>query len=79
MEPTTPSDHSYTAAPGDAPVTVSALPPVAAKLPVTRSFHGRDLQDDYEWLRDKENPEVRAHLEAENAWTESRTSHLKPL
>lgn len=79
MEPTTPSDHSSTAAPGDAPVTVSALPPVAAKLPVTRSFHGRDLQDDYEWLRDKENPEVRAHLEAENAWTESRTSHLKPL
>lgn len=47
--------------------------------PVTRSRHGRDFVDDYEWLREKESPEVRAHLEAENAYTAARLAHLKPL
>ncbi|WJY98256.1 S9 family peptidase [Corynebacterium fournieri] len=50
------------------------IPPVAEKRPITRSFHGREFVDDYEWLRDKENPEVIAHLEAENAYTESKTA-----
>ncbi len=36
--------------------------------------------DDYEWLRDKESPEVTvAYLEAENAYTEERTAHLADL
>ncbi len=61
------------------PATVPALPPVAAKIPHTRSFHGREFHDDYEWLREKDNPAVREYLEAENAYTDSRTSHLKPL
>ena len=56
-----------------------AHPPVAAKHPITRSFHGRDFVDDYEWLRDKESAETRAYLDAENAWTAQSTSHLKPL
>nr|WP_120491831.1 S9 family peptidase [Corynebacterium lactis] len=56
---------------------VSTNPPIAAKRPVTRSFHGRDFTDDYEWLRDKENPEVIEYLEAENAYTEAFTSDLK--
>lgn len=41
--------------------------------------HGRLRVDEYDWLRDKDSPEVRAHLEAENAWTEHRTSHLAGL
>ncbi|WP_392452326.1 S9 family peptidase [Corynebacterium dentalis] len=53
--------------------------PVAAKVPFTRSFHGRDFADDYEWLRDKDNPDVRAYLNAENEYTAARTSHLKPV
>ena len=61
------------------PATVAALPPVAAKIPHTRTFHGREFRDDYEWLREKDNPAVRAYLEAENAFTDARTSHLKPL
>ncbi|WP_313007625.1 S9 family peptidase [Corynebacterium variabile] len=61
------------------PATVAALPPVAAKIPHTRSFHGREFHDDYEWLREKENPAVREYLEAENAFTDARTAHLKPL
>src|SRR5690606_35213479 len=34
---------------------------------------------DYEWLRDKESPEVIAYLEAENAWTQAQTAHLAGL
>ena len=62
-----------------APATALATPPVAAKVPFVRSFHGIEFTDDYEWLREKESPEVRAHLEAENAYTASRTAHLGPL
>ncbi|AKK11820.1 S9 family peptidase [Corynebacterium uterequi] len=54
-------------------------PPIAAKHPVTRSFHGRDFVDDYEWLRDKESPETIGYVEAENAYTEHATAHLAQL
>lgn len=54
-------------------------PPNAAKRPVTREIHGRTRVDDYEWLRDKDAPEVIAHLEAENSYTEARTAHLAEL
>ena len=50
------------------------IPPVAEKRPIVRTFHGREFVDNYEWLRDKDNPEVLAHLEAENAYTSERTS-----
>lgn len=51
-------------------------PATARRDPVIRSHHGDDFEDDYEWMRDKDNPEVIAHLEAENAYTRSRTAHL---
>lgn len=54
-------------------------PPVAAVHPTSRELHGRTRTDDYEWLREKESPEVRAYLEAENAWTQERTAHLADL
>ncbi len=54
-------------------------PPTAARRPVTSEHHGRVRVDDYEWLREKESPEVVAHLEAENAYTEARTAHLSGL
>ncbi|WP_291314078.1 S9 family peptidase [Corynebacterium sp. UBA2622] len=57
----------------------SNLPPSAPKHPVTRSFHGREVVDNYEWLRDKESPETIAYLEAENAYTEARTANLSAL
>lgn len=47
------------------------VPPVAALLPVTTSVHGDTLTDEYAWLRNREDPAVRALLEAENAWAES--------
>ena len=56
-----------------------ATPPTAAKRPVTRTHHGIEFVDEYEWLRDKESPETLAHLEAENAWTDAQTAHLTGL
>lgn len=53
--------------------------PVAARQPTERVHHGDRFVDDYEWLRDKSDPAVIAYLEAENAYTESRTAHLQPL
>src|SRR5580693_8414159 len=47
----------------------SPAPPVARKLPKTTEVNGRKLVDNYFWLRDKKNPEVKAYLEAENAYT----------
>jgi oligopeptidase B len=54
-------------------------PPVAARRPITRTHHGDSFEDSYEWLRAKEDAEVIAHLEAENAYTEARTASLEPL
>ncbi|CAM4112714.1 S9 family peptidase [Janibacter anophelis] len=54
-------------------------PPVAAQRPWTRTHHGEDVADPYEWLRDGEDPAVIAHLEAENAYAEATTAHLTPL
>jgi len=46
-------------------------PPVAKKVPKTTEVNGRKLVDNYFWLRDKKNPEVKAYLEAENAYTDA--------
>ena len=54
-------------------------PPVAKRVPRERVHHGDVFVDDYEWLRDKENPEVIAHLEAENAHTDAVLAHQQGL
>jgi len=54
-------------------------PPVARKDHKETVLHGVTLTDDYAWLRDKENPEVTAYLEAENAYAEAMTADLAPL
>jgi oligopeptidase B len=46
-------------------------PPVAKKVPRTTEVNGTTLVDNYFWLREKSNPEVRAYLEAENAYTDA--------
>src|SRR6516164_11664795 len=46
-------------------------PPVAKKVPHTTEVNGRTLTDNYFWLREKTNPEVRAYLEAENAYADA--------
>ncbi len=47
------------------------IPPVATKQPHVVSVHGRKMNDDYHWLREKESGEVHAYLEAENAYTQA--------
>jgi len=58
---------------------VAEHPPIADRRPVERTHHGDTLTDEYEWLRDKESPDVLSYLEAENAYTDSRTAHLAGL
>lgn len=56
-----------------------AAPPEAPRarvVPHRFEEHDRVRVDDYYWLRDRENPEVVAYLEAENAYT---ASLMKPL
>lgn len=45
-------------------------PPIAEKKAEILEKHGDKRQDDYYWLREKENPEVIAYLEAENAYAQ---------
>ena len=54
-------------------------PPMAEKKTKTTNIHGTTLVDDYFWLREKTNPEVMAHLKAEEAYTESMMKHTAPL
>ncbi len=62
------------------------LPPVAAQRPVSTTLHGISRQDEYAWLKDPEwqrvmrdpgvlDPEIRAYLEAENAY---KNDYLAP-
>lgn len=53
--------------------------PVARKIPKEFVEHGTSRIDDYYWLREKQNPEVIAHLEAENAHTEEVMIDTKEL
>lgn len=46
-------------------------PPLAQREPVEHLLHGDRRMDHYGWLRQKENPEVTAYLEAENAYTDA--------
>jgi len=46
-------------------------PPVAKKVPHVTDVNGHKMVDNYFWLRDKPNPEVRAYLEAENTYTDA--------
>jgi oligopeptidase B len=45
--------------------------PMTTKKPKTTNIHGVTLIDDYFWLREKTNPDVMAHLQAENAYAEA--------
>ncbi|MBN8913256.1 MAG: S9 family peptidase [Rhizobiales bacterium] len=73
-----------------APRTPPAMPPVAPRRPVTATHHGVTLVDDYAWLRAPNwqdvmrepallDPEIRAYLEAENAYTEQALASTDAL
>ena len=61
---------------------IAAEPPIAARKPSQTTIHGVTLHDDYAWLRDanwreamhdpdKLDADIRAYLEAENAYTDA--------
>ena len=53
--------------------------PVAGLKPYQFDFHGQKIDDPYAWMKDKKNPDVITYLNAENAYREELTSHLKPF
>ena len=53
--------------------------PTPKRLDTRRVHHDDVFIDPYEWLRDKSDPEVIAHLEAENAHVEAQTAFQEPL
>ncbi|MDO8289781.1 MAG: S9 family peptidase [Parvibaculum sp.] len=71
-------------------LTPPAVAPVADIRPVTDTHHGITRTDNYAWLRDKDwrevmrepdalDKDIRAYLEAENAYTEATVAPLSEL
>jgi oligopeptidase B len=54
-------------------------PPATEKKPKITEINGDRLVDNYFWLRDKSNPAVISHLEAENAYTDATMKPTEPL
>jgi oligopeptidase B len=46
-------------------------PPQAPRRPHVLRNHGDERVDDWYWLRERDDPAVIAHLEAENAYAEA--------
>ncbi len=57
----------------------SPTPPTAPQRPHVREHHGERIEDPYAWMKDLEDPELLAHLSAENVYAEERTAHLADL
>jgi oligopeptidase B len=69
---------------------MSPVPPVAKKIPVTVEQLGRTRTDDYQWMKDDNwqavlrdptliKTDVKAHLEAENAYMRAVLAPTEPL
>ena len=55
------------------------MAPIAKKVKKEIITHGHSRVDNYYWMNDRENPEVIAHLEAENAYKDAVLKHTDPL
>ncbi len=56
---------------------VKVKAPVAEKVKKELTIHGDTRIDNYYWMNDRENPKVIAHLEAENAYTDTLMKHKR--
>ena len=65
-------------------------PPIAPRRPSRRTLHGVTVTDEYAWLKDEKwqevlrdpsllDPDIRAYVEAENAYAEERLGPTKDL
>ncbi len=60
-----------------APEMASAsAPPATEKIPVTDSYHGVPVVDDYRWLENGDDPKVKAWVAAQNAYSQAYLSKL---
>ncbi|MFK7970344.1 MAG: S9 family peptidase [Bacteroidia bacterium] len=55
------------------------MPPIAQKRPHKLEKHGHERNDPYYWLNQREDPEVIAYLEAENAFVKKEMAHTDAL
>ncbi|MDQ3137259.1 MAG: S9 family peptidase [Gemmatimonadota bacterium] len=60
-------------------VPAHAEPPLARTISRTTTMHGDIRADEYFWLRNREDPEVLAYLEAENRYTQAVMRPTDPL
>jgi oligopeptidase B len=60
-------------------MTSPLTPPKAAARPQSTQLHGVERTDEFGWLRDRDNPEVIVHLEAENAYTAATLASTEAL
>lgn len=54
-------------------------PPIAKRIPYTHELHGDVREDDYYWLKDRDNPEVIDYLEDENRYYDEVMRPLEKL
>ena len=61
--------------------TMTIEEPRAEKRPHEMTLHGTTRVDEYHWLRDddRDDPEMLAYLEQENAWFEQEMAHTEKL
>ncbi|HCF30593.1 MAG TPA: oligopeptidase B, partial [Cyanobacteria bacterium UBA11049] len=57
----------------------TVTPPIAPKHPQLLVLHNDERVDNYFWMRERENPQVIAYLEAENAYTSAVMQHTEGL
>src|SRR6478736_6996970 len=67
---------SAVAAEAEAPLLAA---PMAPAIRTTFAAFGRERIDEYDWLRDRNDPRVVAYLDAENAYANGRLKPIKPL
>ncbi len=58
---------------------IAPEPPFASERPKLLDAHGDRRVDPYYWLREKDNPEVIAYLEAENSYADAVMAPTVPL
>ncbi|MGH9246206.1 MAG: S9 family peptidase [Acidimicrobiales bacterium] len=54
-------------------------PPIAKQVATVRRLHDDEVVDEYAWLRDRNDPDTLAYLDAENSYTQAATAHLADL
>ena len=55
------------------------MPPIAPKRDHALIQHGLTRNDEYYWMRNREDPKVKEYLQSENDYLEETLQHLNPL